>query len=96
MEKRSLVFAFAVLFCFCGVRARAASKFGAGRRSPCHEDIAKFCAKIKPGRWNLVRCLKGHKGELSSGCSAHMAELHRKYELAKKARPVPDQTPSKP
>ena len=36
----------------------------------CKDDAQKLCARVKPGKGRMIRCLKQHQSELSPGCAA--------------------------
>lgn len=36
----------------------------------CKDDAQKLCAKVKPGRGRMIRCLKKNQSEVSPGCAA--------------------------
>src|SRR5262245_37778229 len=40
---------------------------------PCAADVQKFCASVERGGGRIVKCLKDHQAELSSGCKASIA-----------------------
>lgn len=46
--------------------------------NPCAEDIAKFCADLKPGGAAVIGCLEKHESGLSDACRAHEAKMHGK------------------
>jgi len=37
----------------------------------CKADKDKFCTEIKPGKGEIIKCLKGHETELSDPCKAY-------------------------
>jgi len=41
-------------------------------REACQGDIEKLCADKRGGKGDIMRCLKEHKAELSTGCSDAM------------------------
>jgi hypothetical protein len=47
----------------------------------CSEDIGKFCKDVRPGEGRIIRCLREHAQEISSGCS-------EKIESAKQMIPT--------
>jgi hypothetical protein len=47
----------------------------------CAEDINKFCRDIQPGEGRILKCLREHSAEISSGCT-------EKIEGAKKMIPA--------
>mgnify|MGYP001552058749 FL=1 len=42
---------------------------------PCHDDVQKFCAKVKPGRGRMSRCLNEHEADLSEACKSRLQEM---------------------
>jgi len=34
----------------------------------CNPDAEKFCKDVKPGKGQIIRCLKQHQAELSADC----------------------------
>ena len=75
MFTRYLVLAAAI--CLLSPLA-SAEKF----REACKEDIKTFCTDkgIKPGGGRILSCLKAQEANLSSGCSAAMAEGKQKMK----------------
>lgn len=49
----------------------------------CHEDIERFCAKVKPGEGRLGRCLERNRKKLSPACRTFI--LHGGKSHASKA-----------
>jgi hypothetical protein len=47
----------------------------AADKSPCAEDIAKFCKNIKPGTNAMMDCLEKHESELSDACKEYEAKM---------------------
>jgi hypothetical protein len=46
----------------------------------CADDIDKFCKDVQPGKGNIARCLREHKGELSPECREEFRKArHRRY-----------------
>ena len=45
----------------------------------CRADLDKFCKDVKPGGGRLIKCLKEHAAELSSGCKAAREEKKEKF-----------------
>ena len=45
-----------------------------GAVQACRDDAQKLCADVKPGRGRMIKCLKTHQSELSSGCAAALAK----------------------
>ncbi len=39
---------------------------------PCHEDLQKYCKKVKPGEGRLVKCLLENKNKLTPECKANL------------------------
>lgn len=61
----------------------------AGRRVPgaaskgvaaCHDDIERFCAKVKPGEGRLGRCLEKNRAKLSKPCRAYVQHGGKSHE----------------
>lgn len=45
----------------------------------CADDIDKFCKDVQPGKGNIARCLREHKGELSPECEEEVVKgKHRR------------------
>ena len=68
VKRQCLVTLATVFLCFglmFGINAFAADK------SPCSEDIAKFCKNIEPGMVALMVCLEKHENELSDACKEY-------------------------
>jgi hypothetical protein len=51
---------------------------GGGLLTYCKADIERLCVGIKPGGGRLLKCLKGHKEEMSVGCAQALMKLKRK------------------
>jgi len=51
-------------------------------REACRNDIARFCADVKPGDGRIRECLKAHVTNLSDGCKAATKEAreHRRSQ----------------
>lgn len=41
-------------------------------REACHDDVAKFCGDVKPGKGAIMKCLHDKKDQLSAECRAEM------------------------
>lgn len=52
---------------------------------PCQEDVRKYCAKVKPGRGRMSRCLKEHDADLSQACKAHLENMREHMLEAREA-----------
>jgi len=46
-----------------------------GILSSCHDDVQKFCAKVKPGQGRVSRCLMGHEADLSQTCKTRLENV---------------------
>ncbi len=46
----------------------------------CADDIDKFCKDVQPGKGNIARCLREHKGELSPECKEELRKVQRKKD----------------
>lgn len=57
----------------------------AGETRPCADEIAKFCKDAKPGEGRIMRCLKEHENELSTGCKKNMEEAGKRLEACEQA-----------
>ena len=64
-----LAASFLCLGLMFGIDAFAADK------SPCSEDIAKFCKNIEPGMVALMGCLEKHENELSDACKEYESTM---------------------
>jgi hypothetical protein len=53
-------------------RARGQVQAGGGLL-PCEGDRDKFCMGVQPGEWRILKCLKEHEPNLSSGCRIALA-----------------------
>jgi hypothetical protein len=62
----------------------SASAQAHGPMAACRDDVQKFCADVQPGEGRIIKCLKLHENELSSGCRA-AGEYARAHENAFKA-----------
>ncbi|WMS43889.1 cysteine rich repeat-containing protein [Acuticoccus sp. MNP-M23] len=47
-------------------------------KNACSADIARFCAKVKPGEGRIARCMLPHKAEISGPCRAKVKEVMEK------------------
>ncbi len=47
-------------------------------REECKDDVARFCADVKPGGGRIIHCLKEHENDLSPQCKARFEAHHRK------------------
>jgi hypothetical protein len=62
-------------------------------RAACDQDFARFCLGVQPGGGRIVRCLLGHRGELSPSCRSELAAARP----ASGAAPIPNaQGPAPP
>lgn len=43
----------------------------------CKADIERLCAGVAPGGGRLIKCLKGHKEEMSVGCAQALMKLKK-------------------
>lgn len=46
----------------------------------CHDDIERFCAKVKPGEGRLGRCLEKNRAKLSKPCRAFVLHGGKAHE----------------
>ncbi len=46
----------------------------------CGQDIAKYCADVKPGGGRLIKCLSPHIDELTPVCREHFGPIKARYE----------------
>lgn len=44
-------------------------------KEACHDDIAKLCADVKPGKGRIMACMRSHREQLSEGCKKEFAEM---------------------
>jgi hypothetical protein len=54
------------------LQSRAVASMAKEGEEPCHADIKKHCAEIKPGGGRLEECLKAHEAELAPSCRARL------------------------
>lgn len=47
----------------------------AADRSPCADDVARFCKDIKPGKGAVIDCLEQHENELTPACRTHETNM---------------------
>lgn len=52
---------------------------------PCHEDVRKFCAKVKSGEGRISKCLKDHEADLSQACKSHLRTMFAHMQEAREA-----------
>jgi len=52
---------------------------------PCHDEVQKFCAKVKPGRGRVSRCLNEHEADLSEACKSRLQEMREHVTEARAA-----------
>ncbi len=70
--KRLLVYSAVFLFMY----VTESGTFAQQQANPCEDDIAKFCAHIRPGSGAIADCLNKNEAQLSPGCKAqHLAQL---------------------
>lgn len=50
------------------------------QKGPCRADVEKFCSSLKPGGGTILRCLKEHEKELSTGCADNFKVLSKVRE----------------
>lgn len=77
-----VVFAFAALFATLVPAAAAepsatpeANSVRAGVREACAADVKALCGDVQPGGGKILRCLKEHKAQVSSGCKEAAAAM---------------------
>lgn len=46
----------------------------------CHDDIERFCPKVKPGQGRLGRCLEKNRAKLSKPCRAFVLHGGKAHE----------------
>jgi hypothetical protein len=46
----------------------------------CADDMDKYCKDVQPGKGNIMRCLMGHKDELSSACRGELGKMKQKKD----------------
>lgn len=46
----------------------------------CGQDIATYCADVKPGGGRLIKCLSPHFNELTPVCREHFGPIKARYE----------------
>ena len=56
-----------------------------GILSVCHDDVQKFCAKVKPGQGRVSRCLMGHESDLSEACKTRLENVLGHMKEAREA-----------
>jgi hypothetical protein len=61
----------------CKEKVAGIEKKVAEARDACSEDIDRFCKGIVPGEGRILRCLRGHAQEISSGCSEKIEGVRR-------------------
>jgi hypothetical protein len=49
----------------------------AEQKSPCGDDIAKFCKDVQPGQQTLLQCLEEHESQLSDACKEYEVKIER-------------------
>lgn len=78
-----MLFSLGCLLCF----AAAPSAWSApdDALQPCHDDVQKFCAKVKPGRGRVSRCLQEHEADLSEACKTRLQEMREHVTEAREA-----------
>jgi hypothetical protein len=52
---------------------------------PCHDDVQKFCADVKPGQGGVAKCLKKHRSDLSESCKSFLKNMKAAAENARDA-----------
>jgi hypothetical protein len=67
-------FSFMVVGILCLAVTFSPDLYAAGK-SPCTEDIAKYCKDVKSDNSSIIRCLEEHKGELSQVCRDYQVKL---------------------
>ncbi len=45
-----------------------------GAIEACRDDAQKLCASVKPGKGRMIKCLKKHQSELSTGCAQALGQ----------------------
>jgi len=60
----------------------------------CQDDAQKFCASVKAGGGNILRCLHQHHDELSKGCQDQMAQARKNWHRHRAAAAQPSSEPS--
>jgi hypothetical protein len=53
----------------CREKVSAVDKKVKEAQEACAKDIDKFCKDVRPGEGRIIRCLREHAQEISSGCS---------------------------
>ena len=71
-----------LLFGIVGLAVSIGAPVGAQSKSPCADEITKFCKEVKPGGGRLARCLKEHEKDLSSQCKASIDEARARAKGA--------------
>ncbi len=54
-------------------------------QAACRDDAANYCAGVKAGEGNILRCLRENRSLLSSGCQGVLAGAQEKANEFKKA-----------
>ncbi len=42
---------------------------------PCDDDAAKLCKDVPPGGGGIIKCLKDHENDVSSGCREDLSKM---------------------
>ena len=75
----ALAVAVSCLFLWMGINIYAED------RTPCADDVSKFCKGIEPGGGRIANCLKEHEKDLSLDCKKRTEETIVRAKEAHKA-----------
>lgn len=57
--------------------AQPAAAFDEAVLTYCKDDVQRLCAGVQPGGGRILKCLKGHKEEMSVGCAQGLAKMKK-------------------
>jgi hypothetical protein len=86
MEKQSIIRTVLVVFIATAVNVGFwAVPQAFAQQGPCADDAAKFCKDVQPGQGRIIKCMKEHENELSTGCKQHLAQVAKRGREAREA-----------
>jgi hypothetical protein len=59
--------------------------YAAEQTRPCAEELATYCKGMRPGEGRLLKCLEGHKDDLSATCREKLAAVEKLIKEAQEA-----------
>ncbi len=63
-----------IVVALCLVSWGSSRIFARDARS-CDDDVAKFCKDVQPGGGGIIKCLKDHENDVSSGCREDLSRM---------------------